>query len=133
MVGKKRSTEEELTEDRQSRLFGFRAAYVFDVSQTDGEPLPEFASVTGDPGDLIDKIKHFVAEKSVMLEYSETIRPAHGVSSGGKITLLPDLTAPKSFRFSFTKLRMNCFIAATGVLQPRTPSARPKQRLWPSW
>jgi len=30
--------------------FGFRAAYVFDVAQTDGEPLPTLAEASGDPG-----------------------------------------------------------------------------------
>jgi hypothetical protein len=32
-------------------LVGFPAAYVFDVSQTEGNPLPEFSErVSGDPG-----------------------------------------------------------------------------------
>src|SRR2546426_9270722 len=46
MVGKK-SSGEELAEDDKTRLFGFRAAHVFDLSQTDGEPLPDFAAVGG--------------------------------------------------------------------------------------
>ncbi len=41
MVGKKTESAE-MADDEQSRVFGFRAAYVFDVSQTEGEPLPEF-------------------------------------------------------------------------------------------
>jgi antirestriction protein ArdC len=97
MVGKKKSAGDELTEDEQTRLFGFRAAHVFDVSQTEGEPLPEFAAVTGDPGDLLDKLKSFVAEKGIALEYSDDIRPAQGVSTGGKITLLPRLTPAEEF------------------------------------
>ena len=36
-------------EDEQTRLFGFRAVHVFEVSQIDGERLPEFATVQGDP------------------------------------------------------------------------------------
>jgi hypothetical protein len=37
--------------DEQSRtILGFRAAYVFDVTQTDGEPLPAPTNATGDPG-----------------------------------------------------------------------------------
>jgi antirestriction protein ArdC len=46
MVGRKKS-ENELTEDEKTRLFGFRAAHVFDVSQTDGDALPEFSTVKG--------------------------------------------------------------------------------------
>ena len=48
-VVKKISTEAEAAQDEQARLCGFRTAYVFDESQTDGEPLPAFASVKGDP------------------------------------------------------------------------------------
>ena len=32
------------------RLTGFRAAFAFDVAQTEGKPLPEFVKTTGDPG-----------------------------------------------------------------------------------
>lgn len=28
----------------------FKTAYVFDISQTEGKPLPEFAGIKGDPG-----------------------------------------------------------------------------------
>src|SRR5438445_4259264 len=35
--------------DQIFRLAGFRTAYVFDASQTEGRPLPEFAKTTGDP------------------------------------------------------------------------------------
>jgi antirestriction protein ArdC len=38
MVGRKRSTNDELAEDEQTRVYGFRAGYVFDVNQTEGEP-----------------------------------------------------------------------------------------------
>ena len=34
---------------RAYAAFGFRAAHVFDVSQTEGDPLPEFATIKGDP------------------------------------------------------------------------------------
>lgn len=90
MVGRKKSGDE-LTEDQKTRLFGFRAAHVFDVSQTDGEALPEFATVNGDPLDYTERLSHFVASQSIALEYDATIAPARGMSSGGKITLLPGL------------------------------------------
>lgn len=98
MVGRKRTGEgEELTEDEQTRVFGFRAAHVFDVSQTEGEPLPEFATVTGDPQSYSDRLKQFVADQNIALEYDDRIRPAHGMSSGGKITLLPNLSPAEHF------------------------------------
>jgi antirestriction protein ArdC len=91
MVGRKKS-DDDLTEDAQTRLFGFRAAHVFDVSQTDGEPLPEFATVKGDPRDYNDRLVQFAASRNIVLGYDSAIAPARGMSSGGKITLLPDLS-----------------------------------------
>jgi antirestriction protein ArdC len=96
MVGKKR-TDDEITEDEQTRIFGFRAAHVFDVSQTDGEPLAEFATVNGEPRDYTERLKSFVAAKGIALEYSDEIAPAHGISSGGRITLLPSLGPAEQF------------------------------------
>jgi antirestriction protein ArdC len=92
MVGRKN-----LTEDEQTRVYGFRSAHVFDVSQTDGEPLPEFASVKGDPQDYTEHLKQFVATQQIALEYDARIAPAKGLSSGGKIALLPDLSPAEHF------------------------------------
>jgi antirestriction protein ArdC len=96
MVGHKKS-DDALTEDERTRLFGFRAAHVFDVSQTDGEPLPEFATVKGDPKDYAERLVKFVASRCIALEFDSGIAPAKGLSSGGKITLLPDLPAAEHF------------------------------------
>jgi hypothetical protein len=96
MVGRKKS-DDQLPEDEQTRLFGFRAAHVFDVSQTDGEPLPEFATVNGNPQGYTERLMQFVANQSIALEYDTKIAPAKGLSSGGKITLLPDLAPAEHF------------------------------------
>lgn len=72
-----------------STAVGFRAAYVFDVSQTDGQPLPEIGSVNGDPREYRERLAKFVADQGIALEYSEDIAPARGTSAGGTVTLLP--------------------------------------------
>jgi antirestriction protein ArdC len=97
MVGKKRSDSEELEDDTTTRLFGFRAAHVFDVSQTDGAELPQFAEVKGDPQTFTDRLKMFVTRRGIVLDYSDEIAPAKGISSGGRITLLPALSAAEHF------------------------------------
>jgi antirestriction protein ArdC len=96
MVGRKKS-DDALTEDEQTRLFGFRAAHVFDVSQTEGEPLPEFATVKGDPLDYSERLAQFVASQGIELEYDCKIAPAKGMSFGGKIMLLPDMPPAERF------------------------------------
>jgi hypothetical protein len=95
--GSARSADDELADDEGSRLYGFRAAHVFDVTQTEGEPLPELATISGDPQDATGRLKQFIAAKSIALEYDDRIRPAHGLSSGGKITVVPGLSAAQEF------------------------------------
>ena len=80
-----------------SRLVGFRTAYVFDVSQTEGKDFPLFAVVRGDPTHYTEKLKAFIASRQIVLEYSAAIAPAKGVSCGGRITLLPGLSAAEEF------------------------------------
>lgn len=99
LVGKMRRENgaDELNETPLTRIYGFRAAHVFDVSQTEGDPLPAFAEVCGDPAGVTAPLKAFIAGKGIALEYSSTIHPARGMSSGGKITLLPNLTPAEEF------------------------------------
>jgi hypothetical protein len=79
------------------RLTGFRTAFVFDVEQTEGKPLPEFAKTTGDPKEFADKLKALVASRGISLEYDKSIGSAQGISSGGKIRLLPGMEPAEEF------------------------------------
>ena len=79
------------------RLRGFRTAYVFDVEQTEGRPPPEFSKTTGDPKDYGDKLKAIVANRGISVEYDATIAPALGVSTGGRIRLMPGLSIAEEF------------------------------------
>jgi N-terminal domain of anti-restriction factor ArdC len=82
----------------QPTLIGFRAVYVFDVAQTEGEDLPEFDhSISGEVGDQRDRLIDFLAQQNIALEFNERIAPALGVSYGGKIALLPGQTEPEEF------------------------------------
>jgi antirestriction protein ArdC len=83
--------------DEEKTIVRFKSAYVFDVRQTDGEPLPEFATVQGDPADHLERLKHFASARGIALEYSASIAPARGVSRGGKIALLPSLSLAEEF------------------------------------
>ena len=101
IIGFKRKPQEEaekdLTKQNVAVLVGFRNAYVFDVSQTDGAELPEHASVTGDVGENRDRLIEFIASQGIELEFNERIAPAMGVSYGGKIVLLPGQSKADEF------------------------------------
>ena len=92
------STSAEESENGRSRaVIGFRAAYVFDVSQTDGAELPEFSSISGDPGERLDHLKELAGARGVELRYEECLGGAQGVSQGGKIAILLGLSPSEEF------------------------------------
>jgi antirestriction protein ArdC len=97
MVGHRRRKDDadrSRTQDDNAKpapmLIGFRAVYVFDVEQTEGADLPEFAhNITGEVGGHRSRLIDFLARQNIALEYSENIAPALGISYGGKIAILP--------------------------------------------
>ena len=99
LVRRKASAEQasdaETSTDRT--VVGFRAAYVFDVSQTDGAELPEFSSITGDPGERLLLLQRLVESRGSELRYEDKLGGASGVSEGGKIALLRGLPAAEEF------------------------------------
>ena len=80
-----------------SIIMGFRAAYVFDISQTDGQELPQIGVVQGDPGGLMERLRGFAAAQNIAVEYSEQIAPARGTSYGGRIALFPGQAPAEEF------------------------------------
>jgi antirestriction protein ArdC len=97
IVRRKNESREQNESDESSTAVGFRAAYVFDISQTDGQELPAIGRVDGDPRGYHERLAKFVAEQGIALEYSQDIAPARGTSSGGKITLLPGQSPAEEF------------------------------------
>jgi hypothetical protein len=78
-------------------LAGFRNAYVFDVSQTDGEELPTIREIGGDVGENRERLFAFVEQQGIELAFSESIAPALGMSYGGRIALLPGQSKAEEF------------------------------------
>ncbi len=106
MVGYRRSRQNEIATSDDSnaaeskpepRLVGFRAVFVFDVSQTEGKELPNLTEVKGDVGDRLDQLRKFVEGNGIKLFYSDRIAPAKGTSSGGTITLLEGMEPAEEF------------------------------------
>lgn len=77
-------------------IAGFRAAYVFDVSQTEGKSLPSLGVVQGEPGEYAERLKAFVRSSGITLEYNANMS-ADGQSEGGTIRLRRDLQPAKEF------------------------------------
>ena len=94
----RKNKEEAASEEGPSKAaVYFRAVYVFDQMDTEGKPLSELGSAQGDPAGYTERLKQFVAERGIALEYSDEIAPARGTSSGGKITLLRGQSQAEEF------------------------------------
>ena len=81
----------------EQQLIGFRAVYVFDISQTEGKELPTLSEVQGDVSGYRERLFKFVKSQSIELNFSERIAPAKGLSHGGKITLLSGMQPAEEF------------------------------------
>jgi hypothetical protein len=101
MVGVRRKKDEEakkdITKQNERVLLGFRNAYVFDVSQTNGVDLPNLHEVSGDPGENVERLAAFVKSKGIQLVYNANIAPALGMSYGGRIAILPGQSKAEEF------------------------------------
>ena len=102
MIGTRKKKDKEATADKAATqkpvLVGFRAAYVFDISQTEGADLPQFTERTkGEVGAYRERLIDFTIAQGIELEFKESIAPALGMSYGGHIAILPGQAPAEEF------------------------------------
>jgi hypothetical protein len=102
MIGTRRKkdseAEKDITKQNQPVLVGFRAVYVFDVSQTEGAELPDLKErVKGDVGEYRERLIDFTIARGIELEFKESIAPALGMSYGGRIAIFPGQAPAEEF------------------------------------
>jgi hypothetical protein len=93
IVGRRSDADEE----DSKRVIGFRAAYVFDVAQTDGEPLPEVATASGDPGARTPALRRAIDARGIVIEDADALDGALGMSCGGRIQIVKGLAPAEEF------------------------------------
>jgi len=81
----------------EERVVAFKTVCVFDVSQTDGKPLPELGHVAGDPGEHVERLKVLVSDCGIELEYANLAVGVDGWSSGGRIGVRRGLPPAEEF------------------------------------
>jgi len=94
---RRKAENEEDRDESSNSIAGFRAAYVFDVSQTDGQELPQIGMMRGEPREYRERLRTFAHAQGISVEYSSEIAPARGTSSGGHINLLPGQSEAEEF------------------------------------
>jgi len=93
----RRVTANDDDEDKDQRIFGFKTAHVFDLSQTDGKDLPGFARVQGNPQEHLKRLKQALAKAKITVGYSPRLGRAEGFSTGGLIMVKEGLSQAEEF------------------------------------
>lgn len=79
-------------EKKARRVIGYKIVYVFDVSQTEGKPLPEAPIVAqGDGSALLPVLEGIATDLGIGLEYRAMSGSHHGTSYGGSIEVDSEL------------------------------------------
>jgi antirestriction protein ArdC len=78
--------------EEEQRLAGFKTVFVFDVSQTEGEPLPEPPNWKSPQknAELMDRLTRLANGKGIQVQVKHIGHDIQGVSLGGKIILDPE-------------------------------------------
>jgi hypothetical protein len=80
----------------ETQLLGFRGVWVFDVSQTGGEALPDSRQPM-DVAEKLEKLTSFAQAQGMTIAYADWIGPDKGNSYRGKIRLLPNMEPAEAF------------------------------------
>ena len=84
--------EEEDDEKKTRKVIGYKIVYVFDVSQTEGKPLPEAPIVAQGYGSaLLPVLEGIATDLGIGLEYRAMSGSHHGTSYGGSIEVDSEL------------------------------------------
>jgi len=118
-LGKKDDLQEGTASEDES-VVRFRTAYVFDVSQTEGEPLPGIGEANGEPGTFSDRLRGLIKSLAIELEFSDDLGGALGVSKGGKIAVKSGLPPAQEFTVLVHEL-------AHEILHHRKDTPRPSK------
>lgn len=72
---------------------GFKPVSVFDISQTDGEPLPELEILVGgdDFAPFLSAVEYCCQKRDIELAYGDLFRGVYGLSTGGMVMVSDNL------------------------------------------
>ena len=92
-----RTDKNERKSDEEVTMMGFKVVHVFDISQTEGDPLPEPSKVTGEVGANLERIQRVAVDSGIELKF-EQLDGAHGYSVGGKVVIDQSLSDAEKFQ-----------------------------------
>jgi antirestriction protein ArdC len=85
------------SDDPEKIVRGFKVVHVFDVSQTEGEDLPQLAGIHGEPGELLPRLESLIRDSGITLTDELLPMGTHGASLKGKIYIAQGLPIAERF------------------------------------
>jgi hypothetical protein len=67
------------------------------VAQTDGEPLPEAAEASGNPGTKTAALRSAILDRGIAIEAADHLGGALGIATTGRIQILNGLSPAETF------------------------------------
>ena len=67
------------------------------MAQTDGEPLPETAEASGDPGTKTAALRSAILDRGIAIEAADDLGGALGTATTGRIQILNGLSPAETF------------------------------------
>ena len=84
--------------DKKRIAANFRISYVFDISQTEGEPLVDLAPIAGCPGESLDALLDVYRKLEIKVVFTRLPHSVQGYSLGGEVRVRDDLDDSHAFR-----------------------------------
>ena len=97
LARRKQAESTDSESDRKTMIFGFKVVHVFDISQTDGDDLPDFARITGEPGAMLCRLESLIRAEGITLTDESLPLGTYGVSRQGEIVISSALDASERF------------------------------------
>lgn len=94
---RKKQDSDDAGDESDTAVRGFKVVHVFDVSQTDGEDLPQLASIHGEPGQLLFRMESLIRRNGITLKDEVLPLGTKGVSRRGEISIAESLPTAERF------------------------------------
>lgn len=96
LVYRKREEEADAGGDERT-IRGFKVVHVFDISQTEGDELPELAQIRGEPRELLPALEELIRASGIELTEEALPLGTKGVSRKGAVAITEGLPPPERF------------------------------------
>ncbi len=91
LVYRKRDEDHAPSDEDGPSIRGFKVVHVFDISQTEGDDLPQLARIQGEPDELLQALVALIRSSGIELKEEALPNGTQGVSRKGEIAVAEGL------------------------------------------